>query len=143
MRTNHDDALFERATLGGSAIAFAVIVSLGSRDNDLDVFLRIAMCLAFFAMPVLLAPWIGKDKVFPSDPGQEGVARPVLATFVTVWVCAGISLITALAAILAHVFGWKIAIVGLIWMMLWVHAAIPGTKKKLHIARDKQPIGKG
>ena len=87
MRSNHDDALFERATLGGSAIAFAVIVSLGSRDNDLDVFLRIAMCLAFFAMPVLLAPWIGKDKVFPSDLGQR---RSSPASFGNLHYCLGL-----------------------------------------------------
>jgi len=116
--TQHRVAIFDRATLGGAAAAFAIVVSLGSRDNDLDIPLRVSMAFAIAALPLLISMYIAKDGLLSWRLAENAPAR--FGRTMATWTATAASclLAGAIAGLGAHVFGTITGLVIAAWRRL-------------------------
>lgn len=116
----HRVALLEKASLGGAAVAFAIILSLGAKDGTLDFQLKLAIGFAVAAMPVLLAVYVAKDAMVVWKNQTESAATTNLNRVASGLVLSLVVLCLAIACIVWHVLGWYGAEATFLWLAVAV-----------------------
>ena len=136
MDTPHRIEIYDRATLGGAAAAFAIIVALGTKDNPLDASLKLSIMSALIALPVLLAMYVAKPAIVTwrkiGNPSQQW------RLLVAGW--AALIALTALAGSVAcigsHLFNSETA--GLVTFVWFELVLLLGTRADMSLARGTQ-----
>ncbi len=118
--TQHRVALLEKASLGGAAAAFAIILSLGAKDGTLDFQLKLAIGFAVTAMPVLLAVYVTKDAMVVWKNQTGSAATTKLKRVASCLVLSLFVLCLAIASIVWHMLGWYGAEATFLWLAVAV-----------------------